>query len=47
MLLIKNGKIKPMSGADIDSGYVLIDDNGKIAEVGRRRSFGGHGGKIL
>ena len=34
MLLIKNGKIKPMSGADIDSGYVLIDDNGKIAEVG-------------
>ena len=34
MLLIKNGYIKPMAGADIENGCVLIDDNGKIAAVG-------------
>ena len=33
MLLIKNGYIKPMVGADIENGCVLIDDNGKIAAV--------------
>ena len=34
MLLIKNGKIKTMVGDDIENGYVLIDDEGKIASVG-------------
>ena len=34
MILIKNGYIKPMSGADIERGYLLIGDDGKIAEVG-------------
>ena len=34
MLLIQNGYIKPMVGADIENGCVLIDDNGKIAAVG-------------
>ena len=34
MLLIKNGKIKTMAGADIENGSVLIDNNGKIAAVG-------------
>ena len=34
MLLIKNGYIKTMAGADLECGCVLIDDNGKIAEVG-------------
>ena len=34
MILIKNGYIKPMVGADIENGCVLIDDNGKIAAVG-------------
>ena len=34
MLLIKNGKIKTMAGADIENGYILIGDDGKIAEVG-------------
>ena len=34
MLLIKNGYVKPMVGADIENGSVLIDDNGKIAAVG-------------
>ena len=34
MLLIKNGKIKTMADADIENGYVLIGDDGKIAEVG-------------
>ena len=33
MLLIKNGHIKPMVGADLENGCVLIDDNGKIAAV--------------
>ena len=34
MLLIKNGYIKTMAGADIENGCVLIDDNGKISTVG-------------
>ena len=34
MLLIKNGYIKTMAGADIENGAILIDDNGKIAAVG-------------
>ncbi len=34
MLLIRNGYIKTMAGADIENGAVLIDDNGKIAAVG-------------
>ena len=34
MLLIKNGKIKTMVGEDIEKGYVLIGDDGKIVSVG-------------
>ena len=34
MLLIKNGYVKPMAGADIPNGCVLIGDDGKIAAVG-------------
>ena len=34
MLLIKNGYIKPMVGADIENGCVLIGDDGKIVAVG-------------
>ena len=34
MLLIRNGYVKTMAGADIENGAVLIDDNGKIAAVG-------------
>ena len=34
MLLIKNGYVKTMAGADIEGGSVLIDDNGKILSVG-------------
>ena len=34
MLLIKNGYVKTMDGADIPGGCVLIDDHGKIAAVG-------------
>lgn len=34
MLLIKNGHIKTMNGADIESGYVLIGDDGKIVSLG-------------
>lgn len=35
MLIIKNGYIKPMIGNDIENGCILIDDNGKIAEVAK------------
>lgn len=35
MLLIKNGYIKPMVGADIENGCVLIGDDGKIVSVGK------------
>ena len=34
MLLIKNGYVKTMAGADIENGSVLIGDDGKILEVG-------------
>ena len=34
MLLIKNGYIKTMAGDNIENGYVLIGDDGKIAAVG-------------
>ena len=35
MLLIKNRYIKSMVGADLENGCILVDDNGKIAEVGK------------
>ena len=35
MLFIKNGYIKPITGEDIPNGCVLVDDNGKIAAVGK------------
>ena len=35
MLLIKNGYIKTMAGDDIENGYLLIGDDGRIAEVGK------------
>ena len=35
MLLIKNGYIKPMVGQDLENGCILVDDNGKIAQVGK------------
>lgn len=34
MVLVKNGKIKTMAGAEFENGYVLIDDDGKIVSVG-------------
>lgn len=34
MLLIKNGRIKTMADKDFENGYVLINDEGKIASVG-------------
>ena len=34
MLLIKNGYVKTMAGADIPNGCVLIGDDGKILSVG-------------
>lgn len=34
MLLIKNGYVKTMAGADIENGCVLISDDGKIISVG-------------
>lgn len=36
MLLIKNGHIKTMAGADLPRGSVLIGDDGKILKVGAR-----------
>ena len=35
MILIKNGYVKPMVGADIENGCVLIGDDGKIVAVGK------------
>ena len=35
MLLIKNGQIKTMLGEDIENGYVLIGDDGKIVSIGK------------
>ena len=34
MILIKNGYIKTMAGPDLDSGSILIGDDGKIVAVG-------------
>ena len=34
MLLIKNGHIKPITAPEIENGCILMDDNGKIAEIG-------------
>ena len=34
MLLIKNGHIKTMAGAELENGCILIGDNGKILKVG-------------
>lgn len=42
MLLIKNGYIKPMVGADIENGCVLIGDDGKIVSVGKDISVDGN-----
>lgn len=36
MLLIKNGYVKTMAGEDIENGCVLIGDDGKIKEVGKK-----------
>ena len=33
MLLIQNGYIKPMEGEELPKGCVLVDDDGKLAEV--------------
>lgn len=38
MLLIKNGYIKPMAGKDIKNGCILIDEDGKIAKIGKTLS---------
>ena len=35
MLFIQNGYIKPMVGADMENGCVLIGDDGKILRVGK------------
>lgn len=35
MLLIKNGRIKPMVGEEFENGYVLIGNDGKIVSVGK------------
>lgn len=35
MLLIKNGYVKTMAGADIENGAILIGDDGKIKEIGK------------
>ncbi len=35
MIFIHNGYVKTMAGADIPNGCILIDDNGKIAAVGK------------
>lgn len=36
MLLIKNGHIKPITSPEIEKGCILIDDNGKIAKIGKK-----------
>ena len=35
MLLIKNAHIKTMAGIELDNGCILIDDNGKIAQIAK------------
>ena len=39
MLLIKNGHIKTMAGADIENGSVLVGDDGKIVAVGKHEEL--------
>ena len=39
MLLIKNGYIKTMAGADLENGCVLIGDDGKIVAVGSHKEL--------
>ena len=39
MIIIKNGLIKTMEENDIIGGDVLIDDNGKIAAVGKNLTY--------
>ncbi len=34
MLLIKNGYVKTMAGTELEKGCILIDNEGKIAEIG-------------
>ena len=34
ILLIKNGNIKTMAGADLENGYLLLGDDGKILALG-------------
>jgi len=46
MLLIKNGYVKTMAGADIENGCVLIGDDGKIAAVGKNISVP-EGAKVI
>ena len=36
MLLIKNGHIKPITAPEIENGCILIDDNGKIAQIAEK-----------
>lgn len=36
MLLIRNGHIKTMAGQEFENGELLIDDKGKIAQVGEK-----------
>ena len=38
MLLIKNGHIKTMAGVELESGAVLIGDDGKILKIGENLS---------
>ena len=33
MLLIKNAHIKTMAGSELENGCILVDDNGKIAQI--------------
>ena len=35
MIFIKNAYLKPMAVPDIENGCLLLDDNGKIAGVGK------------
>lgn len=36
MLLIRGGKIKPITGDEIENGELLIGDDGKIAAIGSK-----------
>ena len=39
MLLIKNGKIKTMVSSDVEGGWILINNEGKIVAVGKAADF--------